>query len=107
RGGRTRTKTARPCGPRHAADRHALRPLLKQLGKEGHIRWGGKKKRTAPGALPKLVLAEVGERDSDGELIATPTEWDEEAHGPPPKISLERLRPTRPREISGVGGRAL
>jgi len=102
-----RAKIVRAFGLKHGADRHAIRPLLKQLGKEGHIRWGGKKKRTVPGTLPKLVLAEVGERDSDGELIATPTEWDEEAHGPPPKIRLERLRRTRPREIAGVGDRAM
>jgi ribonuclease R len=102
-----RRKIMRAFGLKHGADRNAIRPLLKQLGKEGHIRASGKKKRTAPGTLRKLVLAEVGERDSDGELIATPTEWDEEAHGPPPKIRLEFMRRTKPREIAGVGDRAM
>jgi len=101
-----RRKIMRFFGLKHGADRNAIRPLLKQLGKEGHIRASGKKKH-APGTLPKLVLVDVHERDSDGELIATPTEWDEEEHGPPPKIRLESMRRTKPREIAGVGDRAM
>ena len=46
-------------------------------------------------------------RDRDGELIAVPTEWDEEAHGAPPKIRIRIPRKARPGEVAGVGDRAL
>ena len=41
-----------------------------------------------PGTLPSVTLADIIERDRDGELIAIPTEWDEEAHGAAPKIRV-------------------
>ena len=46
-------------------------------------------------------------RDRDGELIALPTEWDEEAHGPAPRIRMHVPRRARPAEIAGVGDRVL
>src|SRR5207302_1551541 len=57
--------------------------------------------------LPAVVLADIGGRDADGELIAAPTEWDEEAHGAPPKIRIRVPRRARPGEVVGVGDRAL
>src|SRR4029078_4732009 len=44
------------------------------------------------GTLPSVVLADITGRDADGEFLARPTEWDEEAHGAAPVI-----RPTTPR----------
>ena len=58
-----------------------------------------------PGTLPSVTLADIVTRDGDGELIATPTEWDEE-HGPAPKIRILARR-ARPGESAGVGDRAL
>ncbi|HVZ53483.1 MAG TPA: ribonuclease R, partial [Pseudolabrys sp.] len=60
-----------------------------------------------PGALPSTVLADVTARDSDGDLIATPDEWDEEAHGPAPKIRIHVPRKMRPGEAAGLGDRVL
>ena len=54
-----------------------------------------------------MTLADITGRDSDGELIATPTEWDEDEHGPVPKIRIATPRKARPHEVAGVGDRAL
>ena len=54
-----------------------------------------------------MVLADVTERDADGELIAVPTEWDTDAHGEAPRIRLHVPRKARPAEIPGVGDRVL
>jgi len=87
-------------------DRVALKRLLRELGDEGRLEQRRKKLHPA-GALPSVVLADVTGRDRDGELIAVPTEWDEEAHGPAPKIRLTTNRRARPHETAGVGDRAL
>jgi ribonuclease R len=52
-------------------------------------------------------MADITGRDSDGELIATPTEWDEEQSGPPPKIRIHIPRRPQPGTAAGVGDRAL
>jgi ribonuclease R len=88
------------------ADRAELKRMLRELEGEGHVD-KRKKKLHHPGTLPAVVLADIGSRDADGELIAVPTEWDEEAHGPPPKIRVRVLRRARPGEVAGVGDRAL
>src|SRR5262245_20989213 len=88
-------------------DRRAeLKRLLRELADEGRIESRRKKLHHA-GALPNVTLADVTGRDDDGELIATPTEWDEQAHGPPPKIRIATRRKAEPHETAGVGDRAL
>ena len=66
-----------------------------------------RKRLHRPGTLPPVVLAEITGRDSDGELLARPTEWDEEAHGAPPVIRIVTPRQARPGEVAGVGDRTL
>ena len=88
------------------ADRVALKRILRELADEGRVE-SRRKKLHHPGTLPSVVLADIGSRDADGELIATPTEWDEEAHGAPPKIRVRVPRNARPSETAGVGDRAL
>jgi ribonuclease R len=88
------------------ADRAALKRTLRELADEGSVAQR-KKKLHHPGTLPQVVLADIGTRDADGELIAIPTEWDEEAHGAPPKIRVRVPRRARPGEVAGVGDRAL
>ena len=87
-------------------DRAALKRILRELADDGHIELRRKKLHHA-GALPNVVLADVNERDADGELIATPQEWDEDAHGPAPKIRIQSPRKPRPGEVAGVGDRVL
>ena len=88
------------------ADRADLKRTLRELADEGRIE-RRRKKLHHPGTLPPVVLADIAERDADGELIAVPTEWDEVAHGAPPKIRVRSPRHARPAEVAGVGDRAL
>jgi ribonuclease R len=88
------------------ADRAELKRTLRELADEGRVAQH-KKKLHHPGTLPHVVLADIGARDADGELIAVPTEWDEEAHGAPPRIRVRVPRRARPGEVAGVGDRAL
>jgi ribonuclease R len=83
-----------------------LKRLLRELADEGRIE-SRRKKLHHPGTLPSVTLADISSRDADGELIAMPTEWDEEAHGPVPMIRLALPRKPRPGEVAGVGDRAL
>src|SRR5947207_1069048 len=88
------------------ADRARLKSMLRELADEGKVE-RRRKKLHQPGALPHVVLADITTRDRDGELIAIPTEWDEEAHGAPPKIRIHATRRPQPGEVAGVGDRAL
>ena len=80
--------------------------MLRELAEDGHIDRRRKRLHHA-GTLPPVVLADITGRDSDGELLARPTEWDEEAHGAPPVIHIATPRRARPGEVAGVGDRAL
>jgi ribonuclease R len=87
------------------ADRVELKRILRELADQGAIAKQGKKIHE-PAALPPTVMADITGRDSDGELIATPTEWDEES-GEPPKIRIHIPRRPQPGTAAGVGDRAL
>ena len=88
------------------ADRTLLRHMLRELAEDGRIERRRKKVHRA-GTLPDVVLADVCARDTDGELIAIPTDWDEAERGPAPKIHVRAMRRARPSEVAGVGDRAL
>ena len=88
------------------ADRVELKRILRELADEGTIAKRGKK-ISEPAALPATAMADITGRDSDGELIATPTEWDEVENGEPPKIRIHVPRRPQPGTAAGVGDRAL
>ena len=88
------------------ADRAALKSMLRELADEGRIDRRRKKLHHA-GTLPAVVVADITERDRDGDLIAVPTEWDAEQHGDAPRIRILVPRKARPGEVAGVGDRAL
>jgi ribonuclease R len=88
------------------ADRVELKRILRELADDGTIAKRGKK-ILEPAALPPTVMADITGRDTDGELIATPTEWDEEESGPAPKIRIDVPRRPPPGTAAGVGDRAL
>ncbi|MFZ0425455.1 MAG: ribonuclease R [Xanthobacteraceae bacterium] len=96
---------ARAFGAKNA-DRAALNRMLRELAAEGQIDRQHKRLHH-PGTLPPVVLADITGRDSDGEFLARPVEWDEEAHGAPPVIHIATARRPRPGENAGVGDRAL
>jgi len=86
--------------------RAQLKRMLRELADEGAVE-RKRKKLHHPGTLPATVLADVVARDRDGDLLATPDEWDEEAHGPAPKIRIHIPRKTRPGDAAGIGDRVL
>jgi ribonuclease R len=89
-------------------DRIWLKQILKDLEIDGIVDRRGRTVHKA-GQLPPVVLADITKRDRDGELIAVPTEWDEEEHGSIPTIII-MVSPRKPRPgmpVAGVGDRAL
>ena len=87
------------------ADRAELKRILRDLAEKGTIQKQGKKV-TETAHLPPTVMADITAHDADGELIATPAEWDEES-GEAPKIRVHLPRHARPSATAGVGDRAL
>jgi ribonuclease R len=96
---------ARAFGLKNAM-RAELKRMLRELGDSGAVEKRGKRLHH-PGTLSSTVFADVTARDSDGDLIATPDEWDEAAHGPAPKIRVHTPRKARPGEAAGIGDRVL
>ncbi|MEH2477071.1 ribonuclease R [Nitrobacteraceae bacterium AZCC 2146] len=96
---------AREFGLKNAA-RVELKQMLRELAHEGVIAKQGKTVRE-PKALPPTVLVDITARDSDGELIAIPTEWDEVENSEPPKIRIHVPRRPLPGTAAGIGDRAL
>ena len=96
---------ARAFGLKNAM-RAELKRMLRDMADDGAVEKRGKKLHH-PGTLPSTVFADVTARDSDGDLIATPDEWDEAAHGPAPKIRIHTPRKARPGEAAGIGDRVL
>jgi len=87
------------------ADRVQLKQVLRELREGGVIAKSGRKLRERA-ALPPTIVADVTARDSDGDLIASPAEWDE-TEGDPPKIRLYLPRRPPPGTAAGVGDRVL
>jgi ribonuclease R len=88
------------------ADRAALKRMLRELADEGQIE-SRRKRLHRPGTLPPVTLADIVARDRDGEMLAVPDEWDEEEHGPAPKIRILPQHRARPDESAGIGDRVL
>jgi len=86
-------------------NKSALKLLIKDLEADGAVRRGRKTLRVQ-GRLPALVAADIIERDRDGELIATPTEWSDA--GEAPRIIVARPRGKREGGLApGLGARVL
>ena len=66
----------------------------------------GRKVLARQGALPAMVVAEIVERDRDGELIARPVEWNEPGEAPRILVRRPRLR-RESAPAPGIGARAL
>ena len=80
-----------------------LKKMLKDLSEEGLIEKRNKR-MIRPGDLPPVFVARLFGRDSDGDLLGAPVDWDEEAGDPPNILVLSgKTKATQP----GVGDRAL
>ncbi len=89
------------------SDRILLKRILAELAAEGALEKRGKR-LVKKGVLPAVTLADITGRDRDGELVATPVEWDEDELGPPPRISIHAPRRPKPgAPLPAVGDRAL
>jgi len=88
------------------SDRAELKRLLRELAESGTIRKSGRRKVSEPAALPPTLMADIASRDADGELIANPSEWDEQ-DGDPPKIRIHTPRRIKPGTAAGIGDRVL
>jgi len=88
------------------ADRAELKRILRDLADAGTIAKRGKT-IAEPAALPATLIADITGRDKDGELIATPAEWNEVEDSEPPKIRVHVPRSRQPGTAAGVGDRAL
>ncbi|QQN61891.1 ribonuclease R [Bradyrhizobium diazoefficiens] len=88
------------------ADRIELKRLLRELADDGTIK---KRRHTVsePDSLPPTLVADITGRDRDGELIASPTEWDEVEGGEPPKVRIQMPRRPKPGTVAGVRDRVL
>jgi ribonuclease R len=86
--------------------RAQLKRVLRELADQGQIE-SRRKTLHRPGTLPPVTLADIVERDRDGELIALPNEWDEEEHGAAPRIRITTPRRAKPHEVAGIGDRVL
>ncbi len=90
-----------------SADRIALKRLLRDMAEDGLLE--RRRKRIAqPGLLAPVEVLEISGRDDQGELVAQPTDWDEDAHGSPPVVTIVSERgKRRAGRAPGVGDRAL
>jgi ribonuclease R len=88
----------------------ALKHMLKSLEAEGLVE--KHRRRLAPaGMLTQVFVGEAKERDADGDLLASPEEWDEEDRGPKPVVLIldepkSRRTGARPAQ-AGIGDRLL
>lgn len=70
------------------AQRIVLKNMLREMEEDGLlIREDGKSYKIA-NALPTVCVIEIIEIDIDGDLLATPAEWQEDIQGPPPRIEI-------------------
>jgi ribonuclease R len=86
-------------------DRAALKLLLKDLEADGAVA-RGRKVLSRQGRLPAMVVAEIVERDRDGELVARPIEWSEAGEAPRIRVRRAKLRRDKA-PAPGMGARVL
>jgi len=96
---------ARAFGLKNAL-RADLKRALRDLAEAGVIE-RRRRKLHPTGTLPSTVLAAIRARDSDGDLVAVPDEWDEDERGPAPRIFIPAARKSRRGEAAGIGDRVL
>lgn len=87
-------------------DRTLLKDLLRDLKDSGEASTN-RKSLHKRGELPHVVVCDILSRDRDGELVATPAEWNEDEHGAAPRILILPRKPKPGERAAGVGDRAL
>ena len=82
-----------------------LREILKDLEGGGQLQRGRGKRFAEQGTLPEVTVLHITGIDAEGELMARPENWDEDAVGPPPAIYMAPERKGQP--ALGTGDRVL
>ena len=88
------------------AGKAELKTLLRDLKDDGALK-GRRRKMTAAGHVAATVMASIVSRNSDGDLIAEPLDWDEAEFGAAPLIRLIFGRKPTGIPMPGVGDRVL
>jgi ribonuclease R len=89
------------------SDRVALKRLLAEMTEEGLLS-GSRKSFKQPGTLPPVAVIEIVARDADGDLIAEPASWEDDAGERPRVLVLPGRGPARAGEPAlGQGDRIL
>lgn len=101
-GSAEKTDIARHFGLK-GGDRRALREMIRELEAEGRLGKRGRKGLTEAGALPPVGVADVLERDSDGELYVRLVEASDDA----PRALLMPDRSGKTGTAPGLGDRLL
>ena len=84
------------------AERPALKELLKELRRSGDLQAGAKRRYLPAGELPPVMVLEITGIDPDGEVLAKPAVWRQEAA--PPRIYVS---PDLRKGAAGPGDRVL
>lgn len=82
-----------------------FKKLLKEMEQDGLIIKDFGKSYKVADALPPVCVVEISDIDIDGDLLASPAEWQEDLQGPPPRIEIIPDKKGHP--ALAVGDRAL
>ena len=82
-----------------------LKAILKEMMEDGVLDRDYRKNVKAQGEMPSVAVLDVTGRDVDGELIATPANWNEK--GLAPSIVIAPGRPHDKEPVPGIGNRIL
>ncbi|MBW0002392.1 MAG: ribonuclease R [Hyphomicrobiales bacterium] len=81
------------------SDRVALKALLKEMEAQGLLD-RRRKAISGAGSLPATLVAVISGTTRDGDLFATPTDWDVETQGAAPRILVHLPRRAKPGETA-------
>lgn len=76
-------------------NRKVLKEYLRVLEADGKIVKGDKQAYSVPNSLASVVMIQITDVDSDGDIFAKPVEWDEATQGPTPRIELSCNTPLK------------
>lgn len=86
--------------------RIGLKTLLREMADEGLIERRGRHVHQ-PGKLPPVTVLDITHLDAEGDLIASPSEWDTDLHGEAPQVRVVITGKTKAGPAPGVGDRIL
>ncbi len=86
-----------------AGQRTLLKQVLRDMEEDGSLPAGRGRRAAQAGVLPAVAVVEITGTDMDGEVLARPLAWEDDA--PPPVIYMAPEKPGRP--ALGPGDRVL